>query len=516
MDKINSEDKMSKIDNIKIVNKIEIGADRNYVNMQVNPCKMCMPMGASQALKGFKKTMNIIHGSQGCSTYIRRHMAAHYNEPVDIASSSLSEEGTVYGGSKNLKLGIKNLVNMYEPEMVGVLTSCLAETIGDDIHRIVKEIRETGEFDNVDIIPISTPGYGGSQSEGYFLAIKSIIEYFGHKYNASFDYEEGISPSKTQEKISLEKKASINNKSHINLIVSNATCEDIRELKRLGKLLDVEFLILPDISDVLDAPYKESFDKLSSDGLSREEIYKVFYAKATIELGDLVADHYSPALYLQDVFDIPSYRMPLPIGISHMDRFMETILSIENKTLPEELNLERGRLIDAMIDAHKHSAMGACALFGDMDLVYSISGLLLENGIGLKVAATGSTSKNFKEKLNKLSSQYQVQPLILQDSDFETIREEIMNEKVNLMIGNSDGKFIWEKDGIDFIRVGFPVHDHIGAQRKLRMGYKGSVRLLDEIINHLLDQKHAGYRDRMIAMYYPKKMMNREEALWKM
>ena len=90
--------------------------ERNYVNMHVNPCKMCMPMGASLALKGFSKTMTIIHGSQGCATYIRRHISSHYNEPIDIASSSLSEEGTVYGGASNLKIGISNLVKLYQPE----------------------------------------------------------------------------------------------------------------------------------------------------------------------------------------------------------------------------------------------------------------------------------------------------------------------------------------------------------------------------------------------------------------
>ncbi len=78
------------------------------------------------------------------------------------------------------------------------------------------------------------------------------------------------------------------------------------------------------------------------------------------------------------------------------------------------------------------------------------------------------------------------------------------------MIGNSNGKFIWEKDGIDLIRVGFPVHDHIGAQRKLRMGYKGSIRLLDEVVNTLLDQKHSTYRQRMFDNYHPERKLKKE------
>ncbi len=464
--------------------------ERNYVNMQVNPCKMCMPMGASQALKGFANTMNIIHGSQGCSTYIRRHMAAHYNEPVDIASSSLSEEGTVYGGSKNLKLGIKNMVHMYQPEIVGVLTTCLAETIGDDINRIVKEVRDTGEFDDVDIIPIPTPGYGGSQSEGYFAAIKGILKYYGDRYQAG---KQG---------------------GHINVIVSNATCEDIRELKRISQILKVSFLILPDISDVFDAPYEAEYNKLNGDGFSRDLIPRAFEALATIELGHLVADRYSPAKYLFDNFGIPMYRLPLPIGIHHMDAFVETIAGVLDMEIPMALTKERGRLLDGMIDSHKHSALGKVAIFGDMDLVYGISLLLAENGMDLKVCATGSKTKGFKEGIERLMKNYKCHPVVMQDSDFETIRHVILETEVNIMVGSSDGKFIWEKDGIDLVRVGFPVHDHIGAQRKLRFGYKGSIRLLDEVVNKLLDQKHRGYKERMIDNYHKEVTKRMEEPIW--
>ncbi len=184
--------------------------------------------------------------------------------------------------------------------------------------------------------------------------------------------------------------------------------------------------------------------------------------------------------------------------------------------LPKVLELERGRLIDGMIDSHKHSALGRTAVFGDMDLVYGISALLAENGVKVNVAATGSASKRFKTQLSKLMEKFNQQAITMQDSDFETIREVIKQEEVNLMIGNSDGKFIWEKDGIDLIRVGFPVHDHIGAQRKLRMGYKGSIRLLDEVVNSLLDQKHRGYKDRMKEEYLYSRGLTKEESLWQM
>ncbi|MDA8443242.1 MAG: nitrogenase, partial [Peptococcaceae bacterium] len=142
-----------------------------------NPCKMCMPMGAILPFKGLENSMVLIHGSQGCSTYMRRHMAEHFNEPIDVASSSLNENGTIYGGEKNLKQGLDNLMQVYAPEVIGVLTTCLAETIGEDIDRITSQyLQERGLLKSL-IVPVSTPGYGGSHAEGYWQAVKTIVSH---------------------------------------------------------------------------------------------------------------------------------------------------------------------------------------------------------------------------------------------------------------------------------------------------------------------------------------------------
>ena len=84
----------------------------NFKSSCENPCKMCMPMGGILAFKGVANAMTILHGSQGCATYMRRHIAEHFNEPVDVASSSLNEKGTVFGGKANLKAGIDNMIKL--------------------------------------------------------------------------------------------------------------------------------------------------------------------------------------------------------------------------------------------------------------------------------------------------------------------------------------------------------------------------------------------------------------------
>ena len=143
----------------------------------VNPCNMCMPMGTVLAFKGIEGCMPLFHGSQGCATYMRLYLAHHFREPVDIGSSALSEKGTVYGGAANLKEGIKNLISGYGPKAIGIATTCLAETIGDDIVQIVKEFRiEEPLASRLPIIPVSTPSYSGSHEEGYARALLALVE----------------------------------------------------------------------------------------------------------------------------------------------------------------------------------------------------------------------------------------------------------------------------------------------------------------------------------------------------
>jgi nitrogenase molybdenum-iron protein NifN len=60
---------------------------KDYCKVTENPCSMCMPMGGILPFKGVAGAMVLLHGSQGCATYMRRYLAEHFNEPVDVASS---------------------------------------------------------------------------------------------------------------------------------------------------------------------------------------------------------------------------------------------------------------------------------------------------------------------------------------------------------------------------------------------------------------------------------------------
>jgi nitrogenase molybdenum-iron protein NifN len=149
----------------------------SYVST-TNACKLCTPIGACLAFRGIEGTVPFLHGSQGCATYMRRYIISHFNEPMDIASSSLGEKHAIYGGAANLKQGIQNVSSKFAPRMIGIATTCLTETIGDDVPMILKEYRrEAGEAATQPLlVTVSTPSYSGTHMQGFHAAVRAVVE----------------------------------------------------------------------------------------------------------------------------------------------------------------------------------------------------------------------------------------------------------------------------------------------------------------------------------------------------
>lgn len=451
---------------------------RNFVNLNANPCKMCMPLGGTLAFKGIENSMVILHGSQGCSTYIRRHMATHYNEPIDIASSSLTENGTIYGGTKNLKSGLRNLIEIYKPSTIGVLTTCLAETIGEDIDRIVKEfLEEEKELDikNIKIITVPTPGYSGSQAEGYYKALRKIVEQVAEKGEKN-------------------KK--------INIIAGNLNPGDIRNIKQIMESAGVEYILLPDVSETLDGPHNKEYKRVPDGGTKLSDIKDMANSIATIEMGMTIDEEDSPGLYLKETFGVPLYKCGIPIGLRNTDEFLALIEIISGKQLPESFNTEKGRYIDAMIDNHKYNGEARALIYGEPELVLAIVKTCCENGILPKIIATGSKNNRFRNLLDNEVKDLSEKPIILDDTDFDTIEKYSSEEKINIMIGNSDGRRMASRLGLSIVRIGFPVHDRVGAQRQFFTGYNGSSFLIDTTANIILEHKEENFRDEAFQKYY--------------
>lgn len=447
----------------------------NCRNVNENPCNMCMPMGAILPFKGVEQSMVILHGSQGCATYMRRHMAEHFNEPIDVASSSLNEKGTIYGGEKNLMQGLDNVIKAYKPGLIGVLTTCLAETIGEDIDRIAQDyLLERGKED-FPIVTVGSPGYGGTHTEGFWLAAKRIVSKIA---------------TKTQS----------HNK--INIIIPNISPADIRELKRMLNLMQVDFTLFPDFSDTLDRPYQKPYQKIPEGGTKLADIAAMPGAKATIQMGLTVDESMSPGKYLEREFGVPLYNLSIPMGIENTDVFVNLLSELSGNDIPESLVQERGRLLDCMIDSHKYNSQGRSVIFGEPENLYAVVKTCMENGIYPVTVATGSKNSKLVKLLQSLALEAPEGFNILNEADFISIRKLAREQQANIAIGHSDGRYLTEREGIPLVRMGFPIHDRTGGQRILSLGYVGTTLFLDRVTNTLLEAKHTKYRQSIYENFY--------------
>lgn len=75
--------------------------------------------------------------------------------------------------------------------------------------------------------------------------------------------------------------------------------------------------------------------------------------------------------------------------------------------------------------------------------------------------------------------------------DFEDIKSACAELRPDLLIGNSKAYYIARELEIPLVRVGFPIHDRVGGQRLLHVGYEGTQQLFDSIANALIDYTQA-------------------------
>jgi nitrogenase molybdenum-iron protein NifN len=430
-----------------------------------NACKLCKPLGAAIAFRGIEGCVPFLHGSQGCATYMRRYIISHFNEPIDIASSSLGEKNAIYGGGPNLKLGLNNVTEKYSPLLIGVATTCLTETIGDDVPRLLREYLEEFGTDRTPlIVNVSTPSYSGTHMEGFTAAVREVVNQLAEKSEA---------------------------KKTLNLFSGFVSAADIRYLKEVGREFGKELVLLPDYSDTLDGPALNEYPLIPKGGTPIESIRRMGGAEASIELG-WTLPKLTGGKVLQEKFGTPLYRIGLPIGIRASDIFFEKFRELTGREIPARYTGARGRLIDSLVDGHKYIFGKRAVIYGEEDLVIGLTAFLAEIGIHPVLCASGGKSGRFEEGVRAALHGLDCEiPRVVEDVDFYDIEELAGELKVDLIVGHSKGYSFARKENLPLIRVGFPVHDRIGGQRILHLGYEGAQSLFDLITNTVIEKKQS-------------------------
>jgi len=237
--------------------------EKNFArkSLVVNPAKACQPLGAVFCASGFEGTLSFVHGSQGCVAYYRSHLSRHFKEPASAVSSSMTEDAAVFGGLNNMIDGLANAYNLYQPKMIAVSTTCMAEVIGDDLHAFIGTSKEKGSVPREFDVPFAhTPAFQGSHVNGYDNMLLGILTHFWQEAEPTQGTAINIIPG-----------------------FDGYCVGNNREIKRVLDLMDVEYTIVGDSSDVFDTPSDGTF-RMFDGGTTIEQTKSAVNAKATLSM----------------------------------------------------------------------------------------------------------------------------------------------------------------------------------------------------------------------------------------
>jgi nitrogenase molybdenum-iron protein NifN len=419
----------------------------------VNPLKMSQPIGGALAFMGLRGAMPLLHGSQGCTSFGLVLFTRHFKESVPMQTTAMSEVATVLGGYENVEQAILNINKRAKPEIIGICSTGVTETKGDDVDGFVKIIREKHpDVRDLPIVYVSTPDFKDAFQDGWAKTVTKMIEVL---------VETPRSPSRRDP-------------SRVNVLPGcHLTPGDLDELRTIIEDFGLEPTFLPDIGGSLDGHIPDDFTPTTIGGVGVEEIATMGNAGWTIAVG---AQMKPAAEAMKTKTGAPYQLFERLCGLEANDDLIKFLTAISGRPAPMKYRRQRGQLVDAMLDGHFHIGGRKVAIGAEPDLLYDVSGLLTEMGANI-VAAVTTTQSPVLERVA-------TDDVLIGDlEDLETLARE---RGCDLLITHSHGRQGAARLKIPFYRIGIPKFDRLGGGHQLILGYRGTRDLIFEISNLLM------------------------------
>jgi nitrogenase molybdenum-iron protein beta chain len=430
--------------------------------LTINPAKTCQPVGAMYAALGIHRCLPHSHGSQGCCAYHRSALTRHYAEPIMSSTSSFTEGASVFGGMSNMLESISNIFALYDPDIIAVNTTCLSEVIGDDLKQIIgRAIAENKIPKGKTVMFASTPSFKGSHVTGYANMLSAIVQNFAK---------------------STEKK-----NQPVTILPSFIEPSDMSEIKRIVSQLGIEYIMYPDTSAVVNGPLDGKFRMYPKGGTPKEKIEQSGDSRYALALGR--TGTFQAAQLLDTKCKVKTDILDLPIGLSATDIFVDTLRKAAGVTVPENLRVERGQLVDVLCDKNQYVYGKKVSLMGDPDILLGLVQFLKDAGMRILHVVSGTPAGAKWERRMKEAAGPETIVKTGPQADLFYFHQLMQNEKPDLILGNTYCKYIARDMDIPLIRTGFPIYDRVGHSYFPICGYRGGLHLLVKILDVLMDRQ---------------------------
>ncbi len=425
-------------------------------NIEINPLKTSPSLGAAVFFLGLKNAVVLMHGAVGCASFDKVTLTKHFRENIPIVTTALNESGAILGGSNFLISGIKNVYEKMKPDFIGVVSSGLTETSGEDIAGFIKDFKDRLDIPFANLIYAGTPDYKGGFEEGYIAAMLSLLtETLKNETGKSF---------KNQKPDKIKRQTSVNV-----FCPSSFTPQDFLELREALDYFGLKPIIIPDLGLSLDGHLdKRGYLQTTPDGLGVKDLLDIYNGEFNLIIGLSLK---VTVKNIEELTGLRTYYFPNICGLKNSDKFFNLLSKTTGKKIPEKYKRQRSQLMDAYLDAHFYFSGKEIALALGIDLLDSFSSVYSEIGANLKLGISTKIIDDIKYRFINLC-----------EGDLDMLNT---CGNVDMIVSNSNAKFYAESLGIPLLKAGFPIIDEVGHNFKHYILYRGAVNLAVESANLL-------------------------------
>jgi len=400
--------------------------------LQVNPFKLSQPFGATLAYLGVDKCMPLMHGAQGCTSFIKVYCTRHFCEPIAIQTTAVTDITAILdGGDESIVEAVKNITAKVAPELIGLCTTGLTETKGDDVRGIAKQV-------DFPLVYANTPDYEGGLESGWALATKAMIE---------------------QLVIASEKR----NKTKVVLLPHvSLTPIEVEKIKEFIAAFGFSVHALPDLSTALDGHLGEKQAALSSGGIAVSELRELGDAALVISIGDSM-QVCGQALCKKNPA-MRHHHFAHLHGLAASDAFTALLLAESGRQQPPASIVRwRLRLQDALLDSHFSVGQTRFLVAGEPDQLVGLCQALREAGGRINAAISSVDSP-------QLARIVATEVLV---GDLEDAEQRAAT--VDVLVSNGHAEAIAHRNHKGLLLRGFPNWEQVGNVLQNDVLYEGST-----------------------------------------
>ena len=422
---------------------------------RVNPLKSSQPLGAAFAYLGVAGAVPLFHGSQGCTSFALVLFVRHFKETIPLQTTAMDEVATILGGADHLEEAILNLKTRAKPALIGIATTALVETRGEDFVGDLAAIKAAAPPNSTEPSRArADPRFRGAIEEGWTKAVVAMIETIARR----------------------EVRARRNAR-RVNILPgSHLTVADVEHFRAHGRGLR------PGAGDLprhFRRARRDRAGELDSDDLRRHDDRRHPLARRSApddrhRRADARAGRADRGADRRRIRAVPA--APRPQGGRPPGRAAD---ELSGRPAPASVRRRRAQLQDALLDGHFHFSGKKIAIAAEPDLLYGLATFFV--GMGAEIHAAVTTTGHSKILEHVPCDSVKVGDL----GDFEA-----MAEGADLLVTHSHGRQASERLGVPLMRVGFPIFDRLGSQHKLRVGYQGARDLIFEVANIFEGARH--------------------------